>query len=58
MWLTVPLCTGRAGNTGKAIGFANERNKPILRDLYDIMKENHQVIEQWFEDLVRASYSW
>ena len=32
--------TGRAGNTGVAISFINENNRPIARDLYDLLDEN------------------
>lgn len=32
--------TGRAGNTGVAISFINESNRPVARDLYDLLTEN------------------
>lgn len=32
--------TGRAGNTGVAISFINENNRPIARDLYDLLEES------------------
>ncbi|KNB46031.1 hypothetical protein JH06_1558 [Blastocystis sp. subtype 4] len=32
--------TGRAGNTGVAISFINEGNRPIANDLYDLLIEN------------------
>jgi len=45
--------TGRCGNTGIAISFVNEYNKPIIRNLYYFMKKNHQKINDWFENLNR-----
>lgn len=47
--------TGRCGNTGTAIALVNEKDRPLLRDLRDILKENHQTIPDWFEDLAMSS---
>eukprot|EP00744_Colponema_vietnamica_P001583 GILI01002612.1.p1 GENE.GILI01002612.1~~GILI01002612.1.p1 ORF type:complete len:666 (+),score=201.45 GILI01002612.1:74-2071(+) len=44
--------TGRAGNTGRATALVNEKNKPILRDLYGLLVENGQEVPRWFENLV------
>lgn len=49
--------TGRAGRKGAAISFVSEKNKPILRELYDLMKENHQEVPSWFEQLALAGSS-
>lgn len=38
--------TGRAGNTGVAISFINESNKPIANDLYDLLAENSRRVEE------------
>lgn len=32
--------TGRAGNTGTAVSFINENNRPIAGDLYDLLVES------------------
>ncbi len=45
--------TGRCGNTGTAISFVNEYNKPIIKNLYYFMKKNHQKISEWFENLYK-----
>ena len=47
--------TGRAGNSGVAISFINENNKPIIGDLYNLMKKLKQDIPSWFDNLY-ASY--
>ena len=47
--------TGRCGNTGTAIAFVNEDNKNILRELYDLLKENKQQMDSWFEQMVEDS---
>jgi len=46
--------TGRAGNKGTAIAFIDERKPGILRDLFDLMKENNQELPQWFENLANS----
>lgn len=38
--------TGRAGNTGVAISFINENNRPIAHDLYNLLEES----SKWFDD--------
>ena len=43
--------TGRGGNSGVAISFVNESNKPIINDLHSIMKKLNQEIPDWFEKL-------
>ncbi len=43
--------TGRGGNSGVAISFINEGNKPIITDLYSILKKLNQEIPEWFEKL-------
>jgi ATP-dependent RNA helicase DDX3X len=47
--------TGRAGNAGTATALVNEANKNILPELYDILKENKQKIDPWFEQLVKSA---
>jgi ATP-dependent RNA helicase DDX3X len=47
--------TGRAGNKGTAIAFISDKNKPILKDLWDLMKENSQELPPWFDSLVHSS---
>jgi len=43
--------TGRVGNQGVAISFINEGNRPIIRDLYNLMKKLNQEIPDWFENM-------
>jgi len=47
--------TGRAGNTGAALSYVNERNSGIIRDLYDLLDENTQEIPAWFKSMVDYS---
>jgi len=47
--------TGRCGHTGTAIAFINEKNKNILRDLYNLLKETNQQFDRWFEDMVQEA---
>jgi len=47
--------TGRAGNTGHALSYVNERNSGIIRDLYELMEENDQELPSWFKSML--SYS-
>eukprot|EP01059_Diplonema_ambulator_P010649 TRINITY_DN2066_c1_g1_i1.p1 TRINITY_DN2066_c1_g1~~TRINITY_DN2066_c1_g1_i1.p1 ORF type:complete len:522 (+),score=101.97 TRINITY_DN2066_c1_g1_i1:85-1566(+) len=39
--------TGRAGNQGIAIGFVNQRNKPITPDLCTLLTEAEQPVPAW-----------
>ena len=43
--------TGRVGNSGIAISFVNEGNKPIIKDMYLLMKKLNQEIPSWFENM-------
>ena len=43
--------TGRAGNTGAALSFVNEKNTGIARDLKDLLDENDQEIPQWLAQM-------
>merc|ERR1711862_656353 len=47
--------TGRAGNTGHALSYLNERNSGIIRELYELMEENNQELPSWFKSMM--SYS-
>jgi superfamily II DNA/RNA helicase len=44
--------TGRAGNTGEAISFFNEKNRNISRDLFDILSETQQEIPEFLKKIV------
>lgn len=48
--------TGRCGNTGTAIAFVSEKNRNVLRDLHDLIKEAQQKLEPWFETLVKGQW--
>lgn len=47
--------TGRAGNTGISTAFFNRGNKNIVRELIDLLREAHQDIPPWLEDVGRES---
>lgn len=52
--------TGRAGNTGEAISFFNEKNRNIAKDLYDLLKETQQELPDFLikmVDEIRSSHS-
>jgi len=44
--------TGRAGHSGIATAFVNEKNKNILRELMDLLIENKQENPKWLESMV------
>jgi len=44
--------TGRAGNSGQAISFFNDKNKNIARDLFDILRETQQEIPDFLMKIV------
>lgn len=44
--------TGRAGNSGQAISFFNEKNKNIARDLFDILRETQQEVPDFLMKIV------
>ena len=45
--------TGRAGNTGKSTAFFNRGNRGIVRDLLDLLKEAHQEVPSFLENVAR-----
>jgi len=47
--------TGRAGHRGTSITFIDDSTR-IIRELYDMLKENKQKLEPWFEKLSQSSY--
>ncbi|CAF3560722.1 unnamed protein product [Adineta steineri] len=47
--------TGRAGMTGQATSFFNEKNRNIATELLDILTEAHQEIPEWLEGLARET---
>lgn len=44
--------TGRAGNSGEAISFFNEKNRNIARDLHDILNETQQEVPEFLSKIV------
>jgi len=52
------LVTGRCGNVGTAIAFVSEKNRNVLRELYDTLKETQQTLDPWFEALVKGQGGW
>jgi ATP-dependent RNA helicase DDX3X len=45
--------TGRCGNKGTAFSFINDKNKPIVRDLYKLLMKLKQDIPDWFEAMYK-----
>jgi ATP-dependent RNA helicase DDX3X len=45
--------TGRAGNTGIATAFFNRGNRGVVRDLLDLLKEAHQEVPSFLENIAR-----
>ena len=45
--------TGRAGNTGLSTAFFNRGNRGIVRDLIELLKEAHQEVPQFLENIAR-----
>lgn len=47
--------TGRAGNTGEALAFVNEKNSGMIRDLRDMLEENDQELPPWLDQMCQYS---
>mmetsp|Transcript_35252 Transcript_35252/g.85465 ORF Transcript_35252/g.85465 Transcript_35252/m.85465 type:complete len:561 (-) Transcript_35252:165-1847(-) len=47
--------TGRAGNTGAALSFVNEKNSGVVRDLRDLLDENDQEVPGWLNQMYQSS---
>jgi ATP-dependent RNA helicase DDX3X len=45
--------TGRAGKEGLALTLLNEKNIPIVKELYTLLCETKQEIPSWFEQMYR-----
>jgi ATP-dependent RNA helicase DDX3X len=43
--------TGRAGNTGSALAFVNEKNAGLIRELRDMLDENEQIVPPWLTQM-------
>jgi ATP-dependent RNA helicase DDX3X len=43
--------TGRAGNTGAALSFVNEKNSGVIRELRDLLDENEQDVPTWLNQM-------
>ena len=43
--------TGRAGNTGAALAFVNEKNGGIIRELRELLEENDQEVPPWLSQM-------
>jgi len=46
--------TGRAGNTGEALAFVNERNSGVVRELRELLEENGQDCPDWLKQMSRC----
>ena len=47
--------TGRAGNTGAALSFVNEKNGGIIRELRELLDENEQQVPPWLNQMCNYS---
>lgn len=47
--------TGRAGHTGVAESFFNDKNRNIVRDLIDVLAEAKQEVPGWLESLAHSA---
>ena len=47
--------TGRAGNTGAALSFINEKNAGVARNLRDLLDENEQDVPSWLNQMCQFS---
>jgi ATP-dependent RNA helicase DDX3X len=47
--------TGRAGNTGCALSFINEKNSGVARELRDLLDENGQDVPSWLNQMCSFS---
>ncbi|EXJ78961.1 hypothetical protein A1O3_08461 [Capronia epimyces CBS 606.96] len=47
--------TGRAGNTGLSTAFFNRGNRGIVRELLELLKEAHQEVPTFLENIARES---
>ncbi|CAB9527963.1 dependent RNA helicase [Seminavis robusta] len=47
--------TGRAGNTGSALAFVNEKNSGIIRELRELLEENEQESPPWLNQMCSFS---
>ena len=45
--------TGRAGNTGISTAFFNRGNRGVVRDLIELLKEAHQEVPAFLENIAR-----
>ena len=50
--------TGRAGNTGMSTAFFNRGNRGIVRDLIELLKEAHQEVPPFLENVAREGSSF
>lgn len=47
--------TGRCGNTGKSYSFINENSRPIINDLYSLLKKQRIEIPDFIERMYREN---
>ena len=50
--------TGRAGNTGMSTAFFNRGNRGIVRDMIELLKEAHQDVPAFLENVAREGSSF
>jgi ATP-dependent RNA helicase DDX3X len=47
--------TGRCGNKGSAVSFISEKSKPVMKDLYKLLKKQNQIVPDWMEEFARRA---
>jgi len=45
--------TGRAGNTGMATAFLNDKNRALVTELMELLRENNQEVPEWMPSLAQ-----
>ena len=44
--------TGRCGNKGKAVTFITQQCKPVVKELYKLLRKQNNEIPEWFKEIV------
>jgi ATP-dependent RNA helicase DDX3X len=47
--------TGRCGNMGNAVSFVSDKCKPIIKDLYKLLRKQNKNIPDWLEEFANRS---
>ncbi|PQQ20275.1 hypothetical protein Pyn_15921 [Prunus yedoensis var. nudiflora] len=50
--------TGRAGNSGLATAFFNDKNQPLAKGLIELMQESNQEVPSWLNEYAEGSQTY